>query len=117
MKFVISFQYMDGEVFRIEVHPDDMDAFMASLGKSEVYFNKYRGVGVWIPMDKVRYFQVERVDEKGKRVTEKYTQQRVTESHTDLPADGGETRQEEGMDKGEGAGSVGHVLSPYRSEP
>jgi len=70
MKFIIIFHYMDGEDFNIEVHPDDMETFMSAMGKSEVYFNKSRGVGVWIPIDKVRYFQVERVDEDGKRVVE-----------------------------------------------
>ena len=70
MKFIVVFHYMDGEDFEIEVHPDDMESFMNTLGKSEVYFNSSRGLGVWIPIDKIRYFHVEKVDEKGRRVVE-----------------------------------------------
>jgi len=68
MKYIIVFKYMDGKDFEIEVHPDDMHKFMDAIGKGEVYFNDARGVGVWVAIDKVRYFQVEAVDEYGKRV-------------------------------------------------
>lgn len=70
MKFLIVFRYMDGEEFQIEVHPDDMDFFMNTLGKGEVYFNQKRGLGIWVPVDKIRYFHVEKVDEKGRRIME-----------------------------------------------
>ena len=59
---------MDGETFEIEIHPDDIKKFMNAVGKSEVYYNEYRGVGVWISIEKVRYFQMEKVDEDGNRV-------------------------------------------------
>lgn len=68
MNFIITFHYMDGETFEVEVHPDDMEALMAAIGKSEVYFNNSRGAGIWIPIDKIRLFQVEKVDENGNRV-------------------------------------------------
>jgi hypothetical protein len=74
MKFIIVFYYMDGETFELEVHPNDMETFMACLGKGEVFFNDARGVGVWIPVDKVRYFQLEKVDGTGKRVTSSCTE-------------------------------------------
>ena len=61
---------MDGEKFDIEVHKEDMEGFIASFGKGEVYFNPKRGVGVWIPLDKIRNFKVEHVDEWGKRIKE-----------------------------------------------
>lgn len=70
MRFKIVFRYVDGEDFEVEVHPDDMTDFMECLGKGEVYFNKYRGSGLWISMEKVRYFQVEHLDEKGNRIRE-----------------------------------------------
>jgi hypothetical protein len=68
MIFVITFHYMDGETFETKVWPAEMEAFMGAIGKSEVYFNDKRGVGLWVPVDKVRYFSVERVDEQGRRV-------------------------------------------------
>jgi len=68
MKFVVSFHYMDGKDFEIEVLPEDMEKFIESVGKQEVYFNESKGVGIWIPIEKVRYFHVERVDEDGNRV-------------------------------------------------
>jgi hypothetical protein len=68
--FNVVFVYMDGEKFEVEIHPDDMETFIQALGKCEVYFSNQRGVGVWIPIDKIRYFQLEKVDEHGRRVTE-----------------------------------------------
>ena len=68
MKFNIIFYYMDGETFQIEIHPDDIKLFIDTVGRSEVYYNEYRGVGVWVSIEKVRYFQVEKVDEDGNRV-------------------------------------------------
>ena len=62
MKFEVTFTYLDGELFQLEIHPNDMESFMSALGKGEVYFNRDRGVGVWVPVDKIRYFQVEHVD-------------------------------------------------------
>ena len=70
MKFVVVFHYMDGEKFELEVHPNDMEDFMKAIGKSEVYFNESRGIGIWIPIEKVRYFHVEKIDGQGRRVIE-----------------------------------------------
>lgn len=69
MKFIVSFHYMDGEKFDLAVHPDDMEAFVKAISAGEVYFNFKRGAGVWIPIDKIRHFQVKHVDEFGKKVT------------------------------------------------
>ena len=74
MKFNVVFRYMDGEDFEVEVHPDDIPSFMACLGKNEVYFNPSKGVGVWIPIDKIRYFQLEKLDEEGNRIVVERTQ-------------------------------------------
>lgn len=70
MKFRITFQYMDGESKPMDVHPDDMKELMRCVGCNEVYFNPERGVGVWVNIDKVRYFDVESVDDDGNRVTQ-----------------------------------------------
>jgi hypothetical protein len=59
---------MDGEKFEIEVYPSDIGPFIEAVGKSEVFFKDSKGIGIWIPIDKVRYFHVEKVDEKGKRI-------------------------------------------------
>lgn len=68
MKYIVVFNYMDGEQFELEVDPADMENLMAAVGQSEVFFNKSRGIGVWVPIDKIRYFHVERVGEDGKRI-------------------------------------------------
>jgi hypothetical protein len=68
MKFIVVFTYMDGEEYEIHLQPSCIESFMASLGKSEVFFNNESGSGVWIPISKIRHFHVEKVDEQGKRV-------------------------------------------------
>jgi len=68
MKFVIVFEYMDGEIFHLDVHKDDIEEFVKCFGKGEVYFNPSRGVGLWIPVEKIRHFKVECVDSNGKRI-------------------------------------------------
>tara|TARA_R110002126_G_scaffold185420_2_gene333949 strand:- start:818 stop:1123 length:306 start_codon:yes stop_codon:yes gene_type:complete len=68
MKFVVVFTYMDGEEFEVQVPPNDMTKFIESLGKAEVFFNNESGLGIWIPIDKIRHFKVERVDASGKRI-------------------------------------------------
>lgn len=70
MKYIVTFEYMDGEKRPVEVHENDIEALMSAIGKSEVFYSHERGVGLWIPIDKVRYFQVEKVDEHGNRVLE-----------------------------------------------
>lgn len=59
---------MDGEDLEIEVHPDDMEKLMTSMGTGEVFFSECSGVGVWVAIDKVRYFNVEFVNAKGIRI-------------------------------------------------
>lgn len=95
MKFIVVFHYMDGEDFEIEVHSDDMQAFMDTLSKSECYFNNSRGLGVWIPIDKIRYFHVEKVDEKGRRVVE--SDSKILDNNGKL-----EEREPEDPETGEG---------------
>ena len=107
MKFNIVFTYMDGETYDLDVHPNDMEALMASLGKSEVYFNDYRGVGVWIPIDKVRYFQVERVDAQGRR---------VMGSDPKLSVGEGEVKGTDGSLTPEGSGSLEDAIQPIAPE-
>ena len=68
MKYIVIFHYMDGETFQIEVAASDMERFMETTGKGEVYFNEPKGVGVWVAIEKIRFFKVERVDEFGNRV-------------------------------------------------
>ena len=70
MKFAIKFYYMDGETFDLEIHQDDIKEFMSCLGKGEVFFNKSRGLGIWLAIDKIRRFQMEKLDAKGNRVVE-----------------------------------------------
>ena len=107
MKLNIVFTYMDGETYDLDVHPSDMEALMAALGKSEVYFNDYRGVGVWIPIDKVRYFQVERQDEQGRR---------VMGSDPKIPSGEGKPEGTDGSLAPEGSGSVGEIVHPVATE-
>ena len=100
MKFVVVFTYMDGEELEIEVVPEDMDKFMNSLGSAEVYFDAAKGHGLWVPIDKIRYFHVERQDEHGVR---------VVEPNIGLPRPTGEI---EGNKKGIGESGVSGLGEP-----
>lgn len=73
MMYTVVFTYMDGETYELQVPPDDMEPLMNDIGSSKVYFNDKRGVGVWLPIDKIRYFEVEKVDGQGKRVVESHS--------------------------------------------
>jgi hypothetical protein len=68
MKFVVVFHYIDKETFEVEIHPDDIAKFVESVGRGEVYYNETRGKGIWIPIEKIRYFSLESVDAKGNHV-------------------------------------------------
>lgn len=68
VEMVVTFHYMDGEEQTIKARPEDMEKYMNRIGRSEVCFNHEKGVGLWINIDKVRWFEVERVDEQGRRV-------------------------------------------------
>lgn len=70
MKFKIVFYYMDGDTLELEVHPEDMKTLTNCLTTGEIFYSDTRGVGIWIPVDKIRYFQMEKVDESGRRVVE-----------------------------------------------
>ena len=65
-KYVVTFGYMDQVKVEVTVPPDDIEAFTSAVGKGEVHYNDERGRGVWIPIEKIRYFKVEKVDEKGR---------------------------------------------------
>jgi hypothetical protein len=68
IKYIISFRFLDDRVEELELGPDDMEAFMAAFSKNKAYFNLQSGAGIWVPLDKVRSFYVERVDKDGNRV-------------------------------------------------
>jgi len=104
LKYKIFFKYMDGETYELDVHPNDMEKLMDALGKNEVYFNDSRGVGVWIPIDKVRYFQVERQDEQGRR---------VVGSDPKLSSGERETSRTDGSSSAEGVTSLGDVVPSF----
>jgi hypothetical protein len=70
MDFNISFTYMDGHIYEVKINSDDMENFIECMGKGEVYFNPKRGVGLWLPFDKIRHFNIESVDAMGNRIKE-----------------------------------------------
>jgi hypothetical protein len=106
MKFKITFVYMDGKEFSVEVTADRMEAFIAALGKNEVFFNDCSGIGIFIPADKIRYFHVERQDEKGRRI--------IT-SNTELPDGDGSVENREAQPNEKGDGGVGKTVQVPRS--
>lgn len=71
MKYIITFKFMDGETLEVDVSLNKLDDLMNSISKSKVYFDDDSGAGMWLSMDKVRYFHIEKVDDKGKRVVVK----------------------------------------------
>ena len=103
MRFIIVFYYMDGEKFEIKIYPTDMGPFLEAVGKSEVYFNETKGVGIWIPIEKVRYFHVEKVDAKGKRIKGKG----IIGGNQEIPRGNGEDIKRSGEG---GKESVGEAL-------
>lgn len=65
MSHKVKFTYMDEKELIIYLKDDEVAKFMESVGKSEVYFDDVSGKGMWIPIDRIRYFQVDREDEPG----------------------------------------------------
>ena len=116
MKFNVVFYYMDGEERAIEIHPDDIKDFMDAIGKSEVYFNDTRGVGMWVAIDKVRWFKVERVDDEGRRIKggdmelpERDGGDRGGASEVKTPGEGGMGAPVQGDNERQG----NNLLNPY----
>ena len=70
MKYIVDFYFMDGKIFPLEVSPDDIDKFMADVSLSAVFFKKDNGNGIWIAIDKVRYFKIRREGESGCGIVE-----------------------------------------------
>lgn len=68
MKYIVVFHYLDGGTFEVDVRPGDIDGFIAAIDKHEVYFNEETGAGVWIPIEKIRYFSIEKIGDDGERV-------------------------------------------------
>lgn len=65
MSHKINFTYMDGKDITVYLKNEEVKKFMESIGKSEVYFDDVSGKGMWIPIDRIRYFQVERESDSG----------------------------------------------------
>lgn len=57
--YIVKFAYMDGQHVNVEIPADQIERFMAAIGNNEVWFNSEKGRGVWMHMDKMRYFEVE----------------------------------------------------------
>ena len=108
MKYTVVFTYMDGGKYELQVHPDDMESLMNTLGKSEVYFNSARGVGVWLSIDKIRYFEVEKVDGQGRR---------IMESHGGISDYNARAESREGEPEPSGDGSVAGSVPALESQP
>lgn len=107
MKFIISFIYMDGEKFEVECAPGDMETFIGALGKNEVFFNDAAGIGIFIPIDKVRYFHVEKVDEQGRR---------IVASNSGVSDGNGGAESKEAQPAQAGEGSLDEIISATESE-
>ena len=62
MSHKVKFTYMDEKELIIYLKDDEVARFMEDIGNSKVYFDEKSGKGMWIPIDRIRYFQVERED-------------------------------------------------------
>ena len=58
MHYKVNFTYFDKETVDVNIKPEEIERFMACIGKSQVYFNQEAGTGMWVPIDKIRYFTV-----------------------------------------------------------
>ena len=98
MKFKIIFEYMDGTLFEEEVDSDNIKEFFDCINKGDIYFNRAKGLGLWIPLSKIRHFKVEAIDGKGKRI--KRSNRKLSKSDGDIQprALGDKKEGDEGME-------------------
>lgn len=61
MRYSVKLVYMDGKDLEITIAVGNIEKFMAAIGNAEVYFDSEKDVGVWIPIDKIRYFTINKV--------------------------------------------------------
>jgi len=78
--YKIHFVYMDNQTLDVNVNAQEVEKFMDSIGNNRVYMNDEKGVGIWLPIDKVRYFQINNMDEKA-------DEHRVSEVQSDQQGD------------------------------
>lgn len=62
MKFEVQLFYMDGKDEELLVSGDKVEKFLDDLGKNVVYYDEEKGQGIWIPIDKIRYFKIKQID-------------------------------------------------------
>jgi hypothetical protein len=63
VEFDINFRYLDGKDFSIILRESDMPDFIRCLSSGEVFFNNDSKTGLWVPLEKIRYFTMkERVN-------------------------------------------------------
>lgn len=70
MSHKVVFTYMDEKEVIIYLKDSEIAKFMEDIGKSKVYFDEKTGKGMWIPIDRIRYFQVERESDAGESIKE-----------------------------------------------
>jgi len=60
MKYLITLFFMDGKDLDVRVPVENLGRFLEAIGKNEVYFDDDKGHGIWLPIDKIRYFTIKK---------------------------------------------------------
>jgi len=103
MSHKVHFVYMDGKDLTVFLKDNEVKRFMESIGKSEVYFDDEAGKGMWIPIDRIRYFQVERELDPGQGLNR-------------VPSGNAGDSRKEAPHSEDGSGSVEQAVCPPETE-
>lgn len=60
MRYLVSMVFMDEKVVKISITEDEMGGLLDAIGENEVYYNSETNKGLWIPIEKIRYFRVKK---------------------------------------------------------
>ena len=58
IRYLVSMVFMDEKKVNISLLADEMGGLLDAIGKNEVYYNSETNNGLWIPIEKIRYFRV-----------------------------------------------------------
>ena len=64
MRYEIRMIFFDDKEVKITVPEDNLADFMSAIHEDKVYFSQTTEEGLWIPMEKVRYFRMRPVEQQ-----------------------------------------------------
>ena len=61
MEYSITLVFMDGKTQDIEISEEKLPRFLDALGKDEVYYDEVKNFGVWLHIEKIRFFTIKKL--------------------------------------------------------